>query len=85
MKDLFIVALKTYAAECRARAFADSMARMARDPDIRRECALINKEFLPTEADGLPPLGGELGTATNFCAPDLLPDCIPADPPTYRA
>lgn len=33
--------------------FAWEMARMARDPEIRSACALIERDFRPFEGDGL--------------------------------
>lgn len=46
-------ALKGYIARRQDEAFAEEMARMARDPDIRRESAAISKEFEITLSDGL--------------------------------
>lgn len=53
MSELIVVALKAYIAEKQARAFAFSMARMAQDPHIQRESALITVDFLPMDANGL--------------------------------
>jgi len=53
LNRLVTVALQEYAARRRQRAFADAMARMAADPAVRRECALISREFAKAEADGL--------------------------------
>jgi len=53
VSELIVVALKAYIAEKQARAFAFSMARMAQDPHIQRESALITVDFLPMDANGL--------------------------------
>ncbi|NTV62009.1 MAG: hypothetical protein HGA65_00530 [Oscillochloris sp.] len=37
----------------RPLATEDELALMAQDPDIQREIATINSEFVPTEMDGL--------------------------------
>ena len=46
-------ALEEYVARRKEEAFAEEMARMARDPDIQREIAAIGREFAGTEGDGL--------------------------------
>lgn len=53
LNRLVTVALQEFAARRRACAFDDAMARMARDPAVRAECALISREFTAAEADGL--------------------------------
>lgn len=46
-------ALEEYVEHRRSRRFAEDMARMARDPDIRRENRKISREFRHAESDGL--------------------------------
>jgi len=53
LNRLVSVALREFAAQQRARAFDEAMARMAADPAIRAECTAISREFTATEADGL--------------------------------
>ena len=53
LNRLVAVALETFAAQQKARAFEDAMARMASDPAIQAECRSISREFAGAEADGL--------------------------------
>jgi hypothetical protein len=53
MNRLILMAIRRYIAELKGRAFAEEMARMAADPDIRREIKAIDREFRVTEMDGL--------------------------------
>jgi hypothetical protein len=53
LNRLVTVALQEFASGRKARAFEDAMARMARDPAIRAECAAISTAFAVTEGDGL--------------------------------
>jgi len=53
MNRLILTAIRRYIAELKGRAFAEEMARMAADPDIRREIKAIDREFRATEMDGL--------------------------------
>lgn len=55
LNRLVSVALQQFAAQRKARAFDEAMARMAADPAIRAECAAITRDFSATEADGLFP------------------------------
>ena len=41
-----------FAAQQKARAFEEAMAKMATDPAIRAECAAISGDFALAEADG---------------------------------
>ena len=50
---LVAVALQRFANQRKAEVFEEAMARMAADPSIRAECAVISKEFSRTEIDGL--------------------------------
>jgi hypothetical protein len=52
-KTLLKVAHKTIRAKRRERAFERAVAKMAADPAIRAECAVITKDFNLAEADGL--------------------------------
>jgi len=45
--------LQEFAAQQKARAFAEAMAHMAADPAIQAECAAISKDFAIAEVDGL--------------------------------
>ncbi|MBI2455011.1 MAG: hypothetical protein HYV46_02610 [candidate division NC10 bacterium] len=47
------VSPKEFAAQQKARAFNEAIAKMATDPAIRAECAAISRDFAITEADGL--------------------------------
>ena len=49
---LVTVALEVFAVARRKREFEQSMARMAADPAIRKECAAIQREFARAEDDG---------------------------------
>lgn len=53
LNRLVTVALQEFAARQRAREFEEAIARMARDPAIRAECAAISTAFQSAEADGL--------------------------------
>ena len=53
LNRLVTVALQEFAAQQKARAFAEAMAHMAADPAIQAECAAISKDFAAAEADGL--------------------------------
>lgn len=53
LNRLVTVALQEYAAQRRARAFEEAMARMAADPAIRAASAAISKDFAIAEGDGL--------------------------------
>ena len=53
LNRLVTVALQEYAAQRRARAFEEAMARMAADPAIRAAAAAISKDFAIAEDDGL--------------------------------
>ena len=53
LNRLVTVALKDFAARQKARAFAEAVARMAADPAISGEDALISGEFRVCESDGL--------------------------------
>ncbi len=53
LNRLVTVALQEFAAQQRARAFAEAIAKMATDPAIRAECAAFSTDFAVTEADGL--------------------------------
>lgn len=44
---------KTVRAKRRRHAFEQAVARMAADPVMRAECAVITKDFRLAEADGL--------------------------------
>lgn len=46
-------ALQEFAARRKASAFEEAMARMARDPAIRRESSGIDRHFAGADADGL--------------------------------
>ncbi|MSQ32830.1 MAG: hypothetical protein EXR60_00135 [Dehalococcoidia bacterium] len=50
---LVVTALHEFVERQRARAFAESVARMAKDPAIQAECAAIARDFAGAEADGL--------------------------------
>ena len=53
MNRVILTAIRRYIEELKNRAFAEEMARMAADPEIRREIKAIGREFRPTEMDGL--------------------------------
>jgi len=53
LNRLVTVALKDFAARQKARAFEESMAKMAIDPAIQGEGASISREFRVCESDGL--------------------------------
>lgn len=51
--ELVTLALREYAARCRALVFETQMAAMAADPGIEAECAIIAKEFSVADLDGV--------------------------------
>lgn len=51
---LVTIALEEYARARRKQEFEASMARMAADPAIRKECDAIQRIFSAAEGDGLP-------------------------------
>jgi hypothetical protein len=53
LNRLVTVALQDYVEHKKRREFEKSMQAMGNDPEILRECAVINKEFAQTESDGL--------------------------------
>ena len=53
MNRVILTAIRRYIEELKNRAFAEEMARMAADPEIRREIKAIGREFRATEMDGL--------------------------------
>lgn len=53
LNRLVIVALQEFARRQRSRAFEEAMARMAADPAIQRECAVLNTGLAAADADGL--------------------------------
>ena len=53
LNALVRVALEQYVARRKDEEFGEEMERMAQDPDVQRESALILKEFRCTESDGL--------------------------------
>jgi hypothetical protein len=53
LNRLVTVALQEFAAQQKARAFEEAIAKMGSDPAIRAECAAISGDFAITEADGL--------------------------------
>ena len=53
LNRLVTIALQEYAARRRERAFEEATARMAADPSIRAECAVISKAFAVAAGDGL--------------------------------
>jgi hypothetical protein len=52
-RNLSKAANKTIRAKRRRRAFEQAIAKMAADPAIQAECAVITKDFTVAEADGL--------------------------------
>jgi uncharacterized protein YbaA (DUF1428 family) len=50
---LVVAALREFVAARERRALEEAMARMAGDPDIRRESKAIAREFARAESDGL--------------------------------
>jgi hypothetical protein len=48
-----LTAIRHYIEELKSRAFAEEMARMAADPEIKREVKATGREFKATEMDGL--------------------------------
>jgi hypothetical protein len=50
---LILKAIRRYIEELKGRAFAEEMARMAADPEIKREVKAIGREFKAAEMDGL--------------------------------
>lgn len=53
LNRLVTVALQEFAAQRKECAFEEAMARMAADPAIRKECAVISKAFAIADGDGL--------------------------------
>jgi metal-responsive CopG/Arc/MetJ family transcriptional regulator len=53
LNRLVTVALQDFITQRKKRSFEESMAQMAADPAIRKECAALSKEFSMAEADGL--------------------------------
>jgi hypothetical protein len=53
LNKLVTVALQEYVNNKKRREFEKSMLEMANDPEILRECGVIEKEFKQTEMDGL--------------------------------
>ena len=53
LNRLVTVALQDFVTQRKKRSFEESMAQMADDPAIRTECAILSKEFVIAEADGL--------------------------------
>ena len=53
LNRLVTVALQDFVKERKKQSFEESMAQMAADPAIRKECAILSKEFAISEADGL--------------------------------
>jgi hypothetical protein len=53
LNRLVTVALQDFVTQGKKRSFEKSMAEMADDPAIRKECAALSKEFAIAEADGL--------------------------------
>ena len=49
------VALEQFVARRREEEFAEAMERMAADPQVRRLCRKLDREFRCTEMDGLDP------------------------------
>ena len=50
---LVITALDEFAKEQRARRFRQEVAAMAKDPQVRSDCAAISKAFASADRDGL--------------------------------
>ena len=53
LNRLVTVALQDFVTQRKKLSFEKSMAEMADDPAIRTECAVLSKEFVIAEADGL--------------------------------
>ncbi len=53
LNKLVTIALQEYVNNKKRKEFENSMLAMGNDPEILRECAAINKDFLGTEMDGL--------------------------------
>jgi hypothetical protein len=53
LNRLVTVALQEFAAQRKARAFEEAMARMAADPAIRAASGAISRDFAIAEVDGL--------------------------------
>ncbi len=53
LNRLVTMALQDFVTQRKKLSFEESMAQMAADPAIRKECAVLSKEFAITEADGL--------------------------------
>jgi len=48
-----VLALKEFIASRKQKAFAESMERMAADPDVISECSVTHEGLMHTETDGL--------------------------------
>jgi hypothetical protein len=53
LNRLVTTALREYAERRKKDAFARAVAEMAQDPAVRSECDAIEREFMPTELDGI--------------------------------
>jgi len=53
LNRLVTVALQDFVTQRKKRSFEESMAQMADDPAIRKECAVLSEEFVIAEGDGL--------------------------------
>ena len=53
MNRVILTAIRRYVEELKNRSFAEEMARMAADPEIKREVKTIGREFKAAEMDGL--------------------------------
>jgi hypothetical protein len=53
LNRLVAQSLREFVARRKALALEAAMARMAADPAIRKECAVIAAEFAPADLDGL--------------------------------
>jgi hypothetical protein len=53
LNRVILTAIRRYIEELKGRAFAEEMARMAADPEIKREVKAIGREFKAAEMDGL--------------------------------
>jgi hypothetical protein len=53
LNRLVTVALQDFVTQRKKRSFEEAMAEMADDPAIRTECAILSKEFVIAETDGL--------------------------------
>jgi hypothetical protein len=53
LNRLVIVSLREYISRRRQQEFERSVAALAEDPQVRAECAAIDRDFAATEMDGL--------------------------------